>query len=143
MGTGVSPLLWPPGNYERAKNRTSNIRRALGPPRVASSRAPTGKFPTEYSINDSFPTQKKKYGQASRLISTSQLKPSQALHIWPITWWSSRSLQGPEGPGRSHLGEGFTLRCFQHFSLPNVATQHCRWRDNWYTRGSSIPVLSY
>jgi len=45
--------------------------------------------------------------------------------------------------GRSHLGVGFTLRCFQRLSLPNVATQRCHWRDNWCTRGSSIPVLSY
>jgi len=24
-----------------------------------------------------------------------------------------------------------------------VANQPCRWRDNWHTRGSSTPVLSY
>jgi hypothetical protein len=24
-----------------------------------------------------------------------------------------------------------------------VANQPCRWRDNWHTRGSSVPVLSY
>ena len=35
------------------------------------------------------------------------------------------------------------LRCFQRLSLPNVANQPCTWRDNWHTRGSSIPVLSY
>jgi len=23
------------------------------------------------------------------------------------------------------------------------ATQQCRWRDNWNTIGSSIPILSY
>ena len=45
--------------------------------------------------------------------------------------------------GRSHLGEGFTLRCLQRFSLPHVATQRYPWRDNWYTRGASNPVLSY
>ena len=45
-------------------------------------------------------------------------------------------------PGRSHLVEGFTLRCLQRFSLPDVATRHCRWRDNRYTRGPSNPVLS-
>jgi len=46
-------------------------------------------------------------------------------------------------PGRSHLVEGFTLRCLQHFSRPDVATRRCRWRDNRYTRGPSNPVLSY
>src|SRR3990170_2703542 len=43
--------------------------------------------------------------------------------------------------GRPHLGVGFTLRCFQRLSQPNLATQLCLWRDNWCTRGSSIPVL--
>jgi hypothetical protein len=46
-------------------------------------------------------------------------------------------------PGKSHLVEGFTLRCLQRFSLPHVATERCRWHDNSYTRGASIPVLSY
>ena len=45
--------------------------------------------------------------------------------------------------GKSHLEVGFTLRCFQRLSLPYVATQLCLWRDNWYTSGTSIPVLSY
>ncbi len=46
-------------------------------------------------------------------------------------------------PALLHLRSGFTLRCIQRLSLPNVATQWCRWRDNWYTRGWSNPVLSY
>ena len=45
--------------------------------------------------------------------------------------------------GKSHLEVGFTLRCFQRLSLPDLATQLCSWRNNWYTRGQSIPVLSY
>ena len=45
--------------------------------------------------------------------------------------------------GISHLEGGFTLRCLQRLSLPNLATLPCRWYDNRYTRGSSIPVLSY
>src|SRR5690349_11000524 len=88
-------------------------------------------------------TDKRKYGQASRLISIGKLNVSPRLHTRPITWSSSRSLQGCCHPGRSHLVEGFTLRCIQRFSLPNVATRRCRWRDNRYTRGSSNPVLSY
>jgi hypothetical protein len=42
-----------------------------------------------------------------------------------------------------HLLARFPLRCFQRFSLPNVATQPCRSPDNWSTSGSSSPVLSY
>ena len=26
------------------------------------------------------------------------------------------------------------LRCFQHLSRPHIATQLCRWHDNWYQR---------
>ena len=42
-----------------------------------------------------------------------------------------------------HLEGGFPLRCFQRLSRPNVATQLCRFPDNWHTSGSSSPVLSY
>jgi len=45
--------------------------------------------------------------------------------------------------GRPNLEVGFPLRCFQRLSSPNIATQHCHWHDNWHTRGSFIPVLSY
>jgi len=45
--------------------------------------------------------------------------------------------------GIPHLEASFPLRCFQRLSLPNVANQPCPWRDNWHTRGSSVPVLSY
>ncbi|OOO64084.1 hypothetical protein BS099_19495 [Clostridium sporogenes] len=58
------------------------------------------------------------------------------------TWCSSRSLTSLRY-GKSHLEVGFTLRCFQRLSSPNIATQLCHWRDNWCTRGWSIPVLSY
>ncbi len=44
---------------------------------------------------------------------------------------------------KPHLKAGFTLRCFQRLSFPNVATQLYCWRNNWYTIGSSTPVLSY
>ncbi len=54
------------------------------------------------------------------------------------TWWSSTVLIGIPG-----FEGGFPLRCFQRLSRPYLATQRCHWRDNWYTRGTSIPVLSY
>jgi len=52
------------------------------------------------------------------------------------------SLSG-QAPWKPHLEAGFPLRCFQRLSLPNVANQPCSWRNNWHTRGSSVPVLSY
>ena len=55
---------------------------------------------------------------------------------------SSRRLTGLRHE-RSHLGVGFTLRCFQRLSCPDVATQRYAWRHNWYTIDPSTPVLSY
>ncbi len=44
---------------------------------------------------------------------------------------------------RSHLAAGFALRCLQRLSRPDLDTQRCAWRHNWYTRGLSSTVLSY
>src|SRR5699024_12622847 len=60
------------------------------------------------------------------------------LHAKPIHQIVSLS-----SVGISHLEGGFILRCFQYLSRPYLATQQCRWHDNWYTSGMSIPVLSY
>ena len=86
---------------------------------------------------------KRNYGQAARLISTSQLNVSRRFHTWPINLVVYQEPSGALRLGRSHLVEGFTLRCLQRFSLPDVATRRCHWRDNRYTRGPSNPVLSY
>ena len=77
-------------------------------------------------------------GQAERSISTARLNTLPCLYLRPIHVVVS---DGPSGS--PHLERGFPLRCFQWLSFPNVATRRCRWRDNRYTRGSSIPVLSY
>ena len=45
--------------------------------------------------------------------------------------------------GISYLGVGFTLRCFQRLSRPDMTTQLCHWRDNWWIRGPFTSVLSY
>ena len=45
--------------------------------------------------------------------------------------------------GISYLEGGFTLRCLQRLSRPDLATRLCHWYDNRCTRGQSIPVLSY
>src|SRR5213592_5201156 len=77
-----------------------------------------------------------------RPISTGRLNTLPCVHLRPIY------LVVSEGPyssrdGKPHLGASFALRCFQRLSLPYVANQPCRWRDNWHTRGTSAPVLSY
>ena len=86
---------------------------------------------------------KRSYGQASRLISIGKLNASPRLHTRPIDLVIFQVPLGALRLERSHLVEGFTLRCLQRFSLPDVATRRYRWRDNRYTRGPSIPVLSY
>src|SRR5215475_1928274 len=78
-----------------------------------------------------------------RPVSTGQLRPLRGLHfrpINPVVWLGALP---PRGCGRPHLEAGFPLRCFQRLSLPDVANQPCPWRDNWHTRGPSVPVLSY
>ena len=76
--------------------------------------------------------------QANRAISTSQLKALPLLHLWPIDVVVFHGSQG-----RPCFEGGFTLRCLQRLSCPNIATQHYRWHDNWSTSGSFNPVLSY
>jgi hypothetical protein len=87
--------------------------------------------------------QSKFYGQAERAISTGKLHALLRFNLQPI---NQVVFLGPSFPlrvGRSHLRACFPLICIQRLSQPNFATQPCLWQDNWNTRGSSIPVLSY
>ena len=76
--------------------------------------------------------------QAYRAISTGQLNALLHLHLRPIDVVVFHGSQG-----RPCFEGGFTLRCLQRLSCPNIATQHYRWHDNWSTSGSFTPVLSY
>ena len=76
--------------------------------------------------------------QADRAISTGKLHTLLRFHTRPINVVVFHGSQGTPG-----IEGGFPLRCFQRLSLPYLATQLCRWRDNWSTRGTSTPVLSY
>ena len=76
--------------------------------------------------------------QAYRAISTGQLNALLRVHLRPIdvvVFHGSSGIPCFEG--------GFTLRCLQRLSCPFIATQHCRWHDNWSTSGTFTPVLSY
>ncbi len=82
--------------------------------------------------------------QVARAISTDRLNPLRGVHLRPINLVFSKGSSGPFNmDGISNLEAGFTLRCFQRLSIPNVDTLRYAWRHNRYTRGSSIPVLSY
>src|SRR5437867_3636451 len=59
--------------------------------------------------------------QAERVISTPELNMLPCLHPEPIN-----VVVYHDPSGRTHLGIGLALRCFQRLSLPNIATQHCR-----------------
>ncbi len=74
-------------------------------------------------------------------VRTVRLRAFQPLHPRPI---NLVVYQGSFAfATMPHLKGGFTLRCLQRLSLPNVATQRCTERCNWITRGWSNPILSY
>ena len=77
-----------------------------------------------------------------RPISAGPLHALPRFHSQPIYLVF---FQGPYrlSPENSHLGTGFTLRCFQRFPLPDAAAQLHGWRHDWFTVGPSTPVLSY
>ena len=58
--------------------------------------------------------------QAERVISTPELNTLLCLHPEPIN-----VVVYHDPSGRTHLGTGLALRCFQRLSFPNIATQHC------------------
>ena len=76
--------------------------------------------------------------QANRAISTGKLNALPRLHTRPINVVVYHGSQG-----RTRFEVGFPIRCLQRLSRPYIATQHCGWRHNCSTRGTSIPVLSY
>ncbi len=56
---------------------------------------------------------------------------------------SSTFLQDSQGVRENSSRASFVLRCFQHLSLPHLATGQCHWHDNPNTSDASTPVLSY
>ena len=83
----------------------------------------------------------KTFWSSFRPISIGQLNALLHLHLRPINVVVSHGSYHKWR--KSLLVGGFALRCFQRLSRPYVATQQCPWQNNWYTRGMSIPVLSY
>ena len=122
MGRGGANALWSPGILEwKVRNWGYALHRALMHARLT---------------------------QGYRVKPHGQLVPVSSRHYCPCTpglstSWSRTTLQGAQGPGKTHLETSFPLRCFQRLSLPHLATRQCHWRDNRYTRGASTPVLSY
>ena len=57
-----------------------------------------------------------------------------AHSLEPMRLWKAKQLGGRVMRATALLRE---------HGIPFVANQPCHWRDNWHTRGTSIPVLSY
>ena len=79
------------------------------------------------------------FGQLVPLGSNALLR----FHLRPINVVFFHGPPPDESGWNAHLGAGFALRCFQRLSVPHIATRQCTWRHNRYTRGASVPVLSY
>ena len=131
MGTGVTPPLSSPGYL---------------PYSLSSLPAPSKLYSTIYS-NTKYPNLLPSsyhcfLGQAlDLLVSVSSIDHSTYTPDLSTrsSLWSLTSFRN----GKSHLKVCFALRCFQRLSSPDLATQLCLWRDNWFTSGLSNPVLSY
>src|SRR5882762_7962953 len=85
--------------------------------------------------------------QESKWSSVRPLVPVNSSDYSPYiaslsTWSSSRGLSSSCST-KPYLGTGFVLICFQHLSVPYVATLRCLERDNRNTRGTSLKILSY
>ena len=136
MGSGVTPALWPP-------TKEGAVRGGIHPTARANSPG-TARVEGRTCLMSVPEVRRKMAGQACRAISTAQLHVSPRFHLPPINVLVSHGpSRTPKGPGSTHLGGGFPLRCFQRLSLPDVATRRCPWRNSRYTSGQSTPVLSY
>ena len=54
------------------------------------------------------------------MISTSRLNTLPHFHLKPIN-----VVVSDDPSGKTHLGRGLALRCFQRLSLPHLATRPC------------------
>ena len=76
-------------------------------------------------------------------ISNAQLRPLPAFDMRPIDLIVYQGSY-PVGPvGNLISRRASRLDAFSAYPCRTSATRRCRWRDNRYTGGPSIPVLSY
>ena len=76
-------------------------------------------------------------------ISTASLSPLPGVHAPPI---NQVVYLGPYSVDRMGIlisGRASRLDAFSGYPCRTSATRPCRWRDNRYTGGPSVPVLSY
>ena len=83
-------------------------------------------------------SKEKKLNEVERIISNCRLSILLYVHLSPIN-----VVVFYDPSGKSHLGVGFVLRCFQRLSFLDTATLRCYWRNNRHTVGPVNSVLSY
>ena len=127
MGTGVSISLLPPD----LRVHSPKTRQQLLPSLSLGVRTSMRVLKSLTYLRDQ---------TLDRLVSVNSVH-----HCTSISDLLPRRLQGILllSNGKSHLGVGFTLRCLQRLSDPQLATRLCSWRNNRCTSGSSDSVLSY
>jgi hypothetical protein len=83
-------------------------------------------------------------GAAKRsAVSTGRLKRLPALYVRPIDLVVFQEPVQPEAAGDLFWRRVSRLDAFSVYPGRTLATQRCPERDNWHTRGASLPVLSY
>ena len=139
-GPGVTPPPKPPTNLSTKQPHTPNTHQPVNTGVLCRSRHCTMDAKLFNAATHAAHQQPvtRVFKCNARSISTGHLHHSHGFQIRPINPVVYR-----EPHTKPHLETGFPLRCFQRLSLPYVANQPCHGRDNWPTRGTSNPVLSY
>ena len=76
-------------------------------------------------------------------ISTAPLHPSRGVHARPIDQVVYLGPYSVDPMGILISGRASRLDAFSGYPCRTSATRRCPWRDNRYTGGPSVPVLSY
>ena len=82
-------------------------------------------------------------GAEPSAISTAPLQLSPAVHVRPIDQVVYLGPYSVAPMGTLIFRRASRLDAFSGYPCRTSATQRCPWRDNWYTGGPSVPVLSY
>ena len=82
-------------------------------------------------------------GDEPSAISTASLNASRHVHAPPINQLVSLGPYSVGPMGTLISRRASRLDAFSGYPCRTSATRRCRWRDNRYTGGPSVPVLSY
>ena len=123
MGPGGSTTLWPP-----ECNPVSDGTEVLATPALAGrllsdihvKNIRSQRITTIAWLRPWKPRSREIRNQVDRMISTGELNTLLHLHRQPIN-----VVVFHDPSGRTHLGSGLALRCFQRLSIPHLAAQRC------------------